>query len=405
MSRFSFVFLFLCLAIPIRAEGITAEAAVTYALRHNPELEAARQGIEQARGRLAQSGRRAAPELEAEFRPNLADSSEFGVGLGIMQKFPLTSRLLLEKKLSHSEVTVAELEVRDAERRLGVNVRLLAVKLLALNDERELKRGRLLLGREWLVVARKNAAAGEGSLLEADQLELEAGQVEVELLQLDAEEVALVGALRPLLGWPVGAALEVAGSLDPPSSVDSAGLPDVTIRPDYLVGQARLESARRELDLQKASQWDDVSAGLAYERDHAYDAGAGLQRDQFLGIKLTVPLPLRSAARGQVQEAVATIRRRELEAAALAASIQADAATARAEMTAATTQYARISSTLLPQARQIEEKFFAAYQSGQAPLTNSLRSREQRLSLEAAQLAAQRNYHLARIQFEAAMGR
>ena len=80
MSRFSFVFLFLCLAIPIRAEGITAEAAVTYALRHNPELAAARQGIEQARGRLAQSGRRAAPELEAEFRPNLADSSEFGWG-------------------------------------------------------------------------------------------------------------------------------------------------------------------------------------------------------------------------------------------------------------------------------------------------------------------------------------
>jgi cobalt-zinc-cadmium efflux system outer membrane protein len=405
MSRFSFVFLFLCLAIPIRAGGITAEAAVTYALRHNPELEAARQGIEQARGRLAHSGRRAAPELEAEFRPNLADSSEFGVGLGIMQKFPLTSRLLLEKKLSHSEVTVAELEVRDAERRLGVNVRLLAVKLLALNDERELKRGRLLLGREWLVVARKNAAAGEGSSLEADQLELEAGQVEVELLQLDAEEVALMGALRPLLGWPVGAALELAGTLGPPSPVDSAGPPDVTIRPDYLAGQARLESARRELDLQKASQWDDVSAGLAYERDHAYDAGAGMQRDQFLGIKLTVPLPLRSAARGRVQEAVATIRRRELEAAALAASIEADAATARAEMTAATTQYARISSTLLPQARQIEEKFFAAYQSGQAPLTNSLRSREQRLSLEAAQLAAQRNYHLARIQFEAAMGR
>ena len=405
MSRLLFVFLFLCLAIPIRAEGITAEAAVTYALRHNPELAAARQGIEQARGRLAQSGRRAAPELEAEFRPNLADSSEFGVGLGIMQKFPLTSRLLLEKKLSHSEVTVAELEVRDAERRVGVNVRSLAVKLLALNDERELKRGRLLLGREWLVVARKNAAAGEGSSLEADQLELEAGQVEVELLQLDAEEVALVGALRPLLGWPVGAALELAGTLDPPSPVDSAGLPDVTIRSDYLAGQARLESARRELDLQKASQWDDVSAGLAYERDHAYDAGAGLQRDQFLGIKLTVPLPLRSAARGRVQEAVATIRRRELEAAALAATIQADAATARAEMTAATTQYARISSTLLPQARQLEEKFFAAYQSGQAPLTNSLRSREQRLSLESAQLAAQRNYHLARIQFEAAMGR
>jgi cobalt-zinc-cadmium efflux system outer membrane protein len=405
MSRLFFVFLFFCLAKPICAEGLTPEAAVAHALRHNPDLAAARLGIDEARGRLAQSGRRSAPEVEAEFRPNLADRSEFGVGLGLVQKFPLTSRLLFEKNLSRSEVTVAELEVRDAERRLGVSVSSLVIQLLVIDDQRELKRGRMLLGREWLLVARKNAAAGEGSSLAADQLELEAGQIEVDLLQLDAEEAALVGALRPLLGWSSEAALEIAGTLAPPSPVASTGLPDVTIRPDYLAGQARLESARQALDLQKASQWDDISAGLAYERDHAYDAGAGMQRDQFLGLKLTVPLPLRSAARGRVQEAEATIHRRELEAAALAAGIRAEAVAARAEMTAATTQFTRITESLLPQARQLEEKFFAAYQSGQAPLTDILRSREQRLTLESALLSAQRDFHLARIRFEAAMGR
>jgi cobalt-zinc-cadmium efflux system outer membrane protein len=106
-----------------------------------------------------------------------------------------------------------------------------------------------------------------------------------------------------------------------------------------------------------------------------------------------------------VQEAEATLHRRELEAAALAAGIRAEAVAARAEMTAATTQFTRITETLLPQARQLEEKFFAAYQSGQAPLTDILRSREQRLTLESALLSAQRDFHLARIRFEAAMGR
>jgi cobalt-zinc-cadmium efflux system outer membrane protein len=104
-------------------------------------------------------------------------------------------------------------------------------------------------------------------------------------------------------------------------------------------------------------------------------------------------------------EAEATAHRRGAEATALAASLRAEAATARAEMVAAAAAYRQTSTLLLPKARQLEDRFFAAYQSGQAPLTEVLRTREKRLALEAAGLDARRDFNLARVRYEAAVGR
>jgi cobalt-zinc-cadmium efflux system outer membrane protein len=45
-----------------------------------------------------------------------------------------------------------------------------------------------------------------------------------------------------------------------------------------------------------------------------------------------------------------------------------------------------------------------AYEAGQADLLSVLRAREQRLQLESAALNAERDFHLARIRYEAATG-
>ncbi|RYG27775.1 MAG: hypothetical protein EON93_19830, partial [Burkholderiales bacterium] len=46
---------------------LTPQQAAEYAVRHNPSLAAARLRIEEARGRLQNSGRLANPELEGTF--------------------------------------------------------------------------------------------------------------------------------------------------------------------------------------------------------------------------------------------------------------------------------------------------------------------------------------------------
>src|SRR5262245_54871871 len=103
MFRTSFL-LSLCV-LPTWASGasFTVDAAADYAIKHNPVLAAARLRIEEARGRLQQSGRLSNPELELDFvRNTMGREGELGVSL--MQRFPLTARLRHEKAVSRGEL-------------------------------------------------------------------------------------------------------------------------------------------------------------------------------------------------------------------------------------------------------------------------------------------------------------
>jgi cobalt-zinc-cadmium efflux system outer membrane protein len=62
-------------------------------------------------------------------------------------------------------------------------------------------------------------------------------------------------------------------------------------------------------------------------------------------------------------------------------------------------------NNLLPLVIEQTAKLEKAYESGQADLLTVLRAREQRLQLETAALDAERDFHLARIRYEAAIGK
>ena len=62
-------------------------------------------------------------------------------------------------------------------------------------------------------------------------------------------------------------------------------------------------------------------------------------------------------------------------------------------------------TTLLPLMLEQTDRLEKAYQSAQTDLITLLRAREQRLQMEAAVLDAARDFHLARIRYEAATGK
>ena len=93
-----------------------------------------------------------------------------------------------------------------------------------------------------------------------------------------------------------------------------------------------------------------------------------------------------------------------LEQAALAKQIRSEVENARQEMQ---TNYELAHETrdkLLPLVIEQTGKLEKAYESGQTDLLTFFRAREQRLELEAAALNAVRDFHLARIRYEAAIG-
>lgn len=387
------------------AARFSLEAAVNRALTHNPDLAAARWKIEEARGRLAQAGRLANPEMEYEFKPN-ARGREFAVSAAFTQRFPLTNRLRLEKAVSRAELEAAGAEVDSAAQRLKAKVLETGVKLLALDEARRLTEARLRYSREFAEDAEKTAARGEGSPLDAAQFALEAKQLNLELLQLEAERAALAGELRPLLGLEPKEPVEITGRLPAPALPGEAG-GDVSGRADWRAAQARVEAARQGAALARAEKWEDVTVGAALEVERAKDAPEGLETDVFAGFRVSIPLPLRNKNEGKIQEADAALARHGMEAGALAAGIRAEAAAALEEMRAAARILESIDQTLLPAARALEEQIVKSWRAAQpdARPADVLRAREKRLSLEQARVDALRNFHLARVRFDAALGR
>jgi cobalt-zinc-cadmium efflux system outer membrane protein len=394
----------LALAVPgLRAETFTVEGAVARALRANPDLAAARWSIEEARGRLWQSGRLPNPELETELKPNVR-GREFSFSAGFMQKYPLTKRLFIERVISEAGVKAAEAEVRNAERMLKAEVRTAAVKLQGLAGVRALKELQRKNSLSVAEVATRIAQVGEGSNLKAAQLELEAQQLSLDLLQVEAERVALIGTLRPLLGLKSGTAISISGDLPAPSGSGS-GTPSVDQRPDYQLAGAKEEAARAGIDLARAGKWDDATYGLTAEFERMEDAPEGLENDGFIGFKFSLPLPFWNKNEGKVHEAAAAAAKAGREKEALALRIRAEATAARAEMAVAAKIIGETSGPLLNKARELEELNMSANKLGQASVTDVLRSRERRFALETARLNALRDYHLARVRLMAAQGR
>ena len=105
-----------------------------------------------------------------------------------------------------------------------------------------------------------------------------------------------------------------------------------------------------------------------------------------------------------VEEARAKQERKEKEAVALARNIRLEAEASKAEMQQWEKLLAEISGTLLPLAKEQAEASEAAYRNGQGELQAVFRSREKRMQLQAARLDALREFHLARVRFEAAAG-
>ena len=356
--------------------------------------------MEQARGRQLGAGRLANPTVGVQFQ-NESRVSPRSTEFSVDQAFPITRRLTLEKQHSAQLVAAAELEVKDVERRLIAEARSLAVKLLALEKQRTLRQQQTQLADKLSRFAKERAAAGELSPLDAAQAQVDAQRLQLEARRLQIESVSLQGSLKPMLGLRPTEALKLTGDL--PALVMPGRVPWQQ-RADYQLAQAKTEAAQTEAALAQARRYQDVSAGFFAAREQQDVSSRNTERTGFVGFRFSIPLPLWNRNQGEIAEKKASIERARLETEALASEITGEAETARQEMEANAALVSETRDKLLPLVKQQTDKLEKAYETGQTDLLTVLRAREQRLQLETAVLDASRDFHLARIRYDAAVG-
>lgn len=368
----------------------------------NPDLIAARLRIREAVARVKQAGRLANPDLDVEVEHN-GRIREGGLRVGISQKFPVTDRLAREKEVSIHQVETAKAEVREVERKLVGDARIGMVKILALRQQRGVLRQQVEVSSRLAEFIAKLAEKGEGSPLDAGRAKLDSATLQTKLRQLDAEEAALTGELKPLLGMMVGSTLNVSGELPEPQ-VPSATV-DPSKRPDYQAALSEVKAAEQGIALEYAKRYDDFEAGVFAGVERSEDVPEGYETEGILGFRLKIPLPLRNRNEAAIEEAQAKHERKQKEAVALARNIRLEVDAARAEMDQWAAMIREIRDNLLPLADQQADASEQAYRNGQEELQSVLRARDQRLQLAASRVDALREFHLARARYESALNK
>ena len=387
---------------PLAASAVTLSLTdiASRVRSHHPALKAVRLSIDEARGRQLGSGRLSNPTLDISLQNESRVSPRTTV-VGMDQSFPLTKRLSLEKQLTHQLVTAAELEVLDVERRYIAAARSLAVKLLALDQQRSLRQQQMALAQKLADFAKDRAKAGEISPLDAAQAQVDGQRLLLEARRIEIEAVTLQGELKPMLGLKPQDGLTLSGQLPslalPPSQAWQK-------RADFQLSQTRIEATQTEAALAKAKRLPDVSAGFFAAREQQDTTPVHTERTGFVGFRFSIPLPFWNRNQGEIAEKAASAERAKRESEALAAQITGEADTARREMEANAGLVSDTRDKLLPLVIEQTSKLEKAYESGQSDLLTVLRAREQRLQLEAAALDAIRDFHLAKIRYESAIG-
>jgi len=366
----------------------------------NPDLAAARLTIDEAVGRMKQSGRLENPDLEIGTRYNTT-SAERGLEIGLSQKFPVTNRLKLEKDRGTTAFMAAQTEIREVQNQLIGEARAALVRVLAVRERKTLLEQQTRLSQELAKFIDEVAKKGEASVIEAGQARLEASRFTTESRQLAAEEKRTIGELKPLLGVSPGETLYVSGGLPGLRLPEGA---DQIERPALEIARLAVIAAEQDLAIEQTRRYGDLTAGFFAGAERVVDAPEAAAKEGIVGFRVTIPLPFWDKNDGNIEAAEAKAKRRRKEVVALRQGIALEAEATRSEMLEWAKLASEIESELLPQAAEQTDVAEQTWRNGQGDLLTVLRSREQRLDLAAARLEALQNFHLARVRYQTALG-
>ena len=382
-----------CHAAEISLDGIAARVEAG-----NPALRAARWLVEEARGGHLGAGRLMNPELEAEFKA-MSRGQPGGVEMMLMQKFPLTGRLRLEKQATGAMIREAEAEVRDRRRMLVAEAEAIALRILASRRQIEIASRQAAVAEEWANVAAARVASDE-TALESGQMRLDATMQRSEIRELESEAAAMGEELKGMLGIPVAENLRLTGTL--PETLPRAAAGAVTGRPDVAAARWRATAAAHEENLAQAKRYDDVGVGLTGKYDRVNDDFGKPMRDAMLGVRLSLPIPLWNRNEGEVVTKKAAHARAAAEVDATVRKAEAEARAAATEMDHLRPLVVELREQVLPLAKRQVDQTRAAWGNGKARYDDLLRARDQWLRVETAVSNALRDYHLALVRWRAA---
>jgi cobalt-zinc-cadmium efflux system outer membrane protein len=326
--------------------ALTRRQAVDSALAHNPQLEAARQQVAEARARVVQAIAIPDPSLNGTLN---SEDALFGpspsktVGLGVTVPFP--DKLRLRGKVAGADVRAAELGYTLLQQQIASQTTQgYDALLVALRHKRDLLEARQL-AQDFVKRTQARYAAGTAAKLDVVRAQVDVSQAENDLISNERDIANARAGLNRLLGRTLGATIEPGDTLGVPAALpelDALRARAQQLRPELLALQAQRRGAGAATTLAREYWLPDINLGLS-------GSGQPGSPNQFsTGVSIGFPVFFWQHQSGEVAEA--KHRERELAANALdlAAQVEQDVRGAYADAGAALRQATFIRDQLLP---------------------------------------------------------
>lgn len=334
-----------------QAVALSRSQAVELALAHNPQLEAARQQVAEARAGAVQATAIADPSLTATFDQL---PGPFGVtggtrALNLGLTVPLPQKQLLRGRVARGDVRVAQLGYTTLRQQIAAQaVQGYDALLVAMRHARDLEEAHQVA----LEFVRRTEARYQGGTvarLDVVKANVDASQVQNDRIGAERDIANARAQLNRLMGRALGADVQPTDTLAPPApiaSLEALRARAAANRPELQALAAQREASRAATQLARQYWLPDLSLGFTSTHD------PGNPAYYTTSVGFAVPLLFWQHRGGEV--ALAAHRERELAAQAmdLAAQVEQEIRSAYADASTALRQVAFIRDQLLPETAQ-----------------------------------------------------
>lgn len=320
--------------------ALDLSTAIDIALRENPELRAAREGLgvadsERIRARFLLP---ANPTVEAGYVDDWAFANE-GEGnrrVGISQELWIAGQRGVRQALAGQDYRRADALVADLTKAVVNRVTKVFAELLTMQEKESIARRVVELNRRLTEVGERRLRVGDVSQLDTNLFLVERNRAEADLLMLQARLAAARAELNALLGRDATVDMRVLDTVVTAQGSDAiaparhAELEAAAFRQrsDWIAAEARVEAREQEVRLQQRERIPNPSIGFEWSRDRAIfgtDSIGGNpggitgldDTDNLLGIRLSLPIPVvdykqADVARAMAERGVAVAEREQL---------------------------------------------------------------------------------------------
>ena len=385
------------------ATDLTPDAAVRVALVNNRSLRATFEELGVSQADLVAAGRLHNPTFFASSRwPNQAPR-------GPDVEFSLTADLFddllipLRRKVAGAQLDAAERRVAQAVLDLAAQVKTAAYTLEARQQFRLRLEAIANANDVAADLARRQYDAGNINKLDLAMQQASAQEARLELMRTDAQIQSDREAINRLLGlsgaetdWKMAGEMPSLPEAEPPLShlEESA----ISQRLDLAAAKSQVALAQSAFDLKRKTRLLPGTVNLGVDTERNPDGS------RVTGPQLEIGLPIFDQGQADMARLGAELRRAQDNFEALSAEIGSDVRAARNALLAARSAAEFYDKTLLPQRELIVRQTLLNYNAMQKNTYELLMAKEQEQMAEREGIEAIRDYWIARVQLERALG-